>query len=86
MGKRNKRAGIDLLDSDLVEQLDHVISLTKENQSVVLRMAIRAGLPIVAARHQVPRPEGYFANAYPRSKDRQELKTAMAKVSQKRRR
>jgi hypothetical protein len=42
-----------------------------------LRLAIRAGLPIIANRFQAPRPEGYFADAYKRMpEERIELEEA----------
>ena len=39
----------------------------------------RAGLAVLTARFQAPRPEGYFAEAYPLPKDRLELEAAMAR-------
>jgi hypothetical protein len=74
------RTTVDL-DKDLALQLKQVVSLTKQNPATVLRQAIRAGLPVVA-RFQSLRPEGYFADAYPRPKDRQELEAAMARIKQ----
>lgn len=74
------------LDEELDGELNQVVSLTKEKKATVIRQALRAGLPVVANRFQAPRPEGYFADAYPRPKDRQELQEAMAKVPQRRRR
>jgi len=52
------------LDNELEAQLSAVASLTKEKMAVVIRQALRAGLPIVANRFQSPRPEGYFADMY----------------------
>ena len=75
------RTMIDL-DKDLALELKHVASRTKQKRAAVLRQAIRAGLPVVAERFQPPRPEGYFADVYPRPKDRLELEAAMAKVKQ----
>ena len=37
-----------------------------------------------AYRKLPPRPDGYFADAYPRPKERRDLKAAMAKVKQRR--
>jgi hypothetical protein len=46
-----------------------------------LRMAIRAGLPVVAGRFQAPRPEGYFAKDYEQvPTDQVELEKAFSKV------
>jgi hypothetical protein len=71
------------LDKELEKELKHVVSLTKEKPATIIRHALRAGLPVVANRFQVPRPEGYFASDYPRPKDRLELEAAMAKVKQR---
>ena len=71
------------LDRELDCELKQVVSLTKEKPATVIRHALRAGLPVVASRFQVPRPEGYFASDYPLPKDRQELEAAMAKMKQR---
>ena len=71
------------LDRELDSELKQVVSLTKEKPATVIRQALRAGLPLVASRHQTPRPEGYFTDAYPRPKDRLKLEAAMAKVKQR---
>ena len=71
------------LDKELARDLDQVISLTKEKPAVVIRQAIRAGLPVVANRFAAPRPEGYFASDYPLPKERLQLEPAMAKVKQR---
>ena len=71
------------LDKDLAGELDHVVSLTKEEPAVVIRQAIRAGLPVVANRFAAPRPEGYFADAYKPNVERQRLEKAMLKVRQR---
>ena len=69
------------LDDELAAEVNRTVSLTREKPSTVLRMAIRAGLPIVANRHQAPRPEGYFAEAYRKyPKERLRLEEAFAKV------
>jgi hypothetical protein len=52
------------LDKELEAELSAVVSLTKEKAAVVIRQALRAGLPAVANRFQAPRPEGYFAEMY----------------------
>ena len=79
------RRTIDL-DKELARELDRVVSLTKEKPAVVIRHALRAGLPVVANRFQAPRPAGYFADSYPRPEDRQALQAAMLKVPQRRKR
>src|SRR5206468_557098 len=71
------------LDNELARDLDRVVGLTKEKPAVVIRQAIRAGLPVVANRYAAPRPEGYFASDYPLPKDRLQLEAAMAKVKQR---
>jgi hypothetical protein len=57
------RTSIDL-DPELERELAHVQSLTREKQATIIRLALRAGLPVVLNRFQTPRPEGYFADAY----------------------
>ena len=71
------------LDDELISEVEKTSSLVGESQAIILRMAIRAGLPVVANRFQAPRAEGYFADAYPQSKERIELENAMAKARQK---
>jgi hypothetical protein len=71
------------LDEDLTAEVDKVVDLIKEKPATVLRMAIRAGLPLVAVRHQSPRPEGYFSDAYRKAPaERLALEEAMGKVKQ----
>ena len=71
------------LDPDTQAEVERTVELIREKPATVLRMAIRAGLPIVANRHQVVRPEGYFSDAYPLPKDRRELEAAMSDVHQR---
>jgi hypothetical protein len=52
------------LDPELAAELERTVCLVREKPATVLRLALRAGLPLVANRHQAPRPEGYFAEAY----------------------
>ena len=59
-------------------RVDKTSSLIREKPATVIRLAIRAGLPVVANRFQSPRPEGYFADDYPLSKDRLALEAAMS--------
>ena len=67
------------LDRELSAEVKRTAKLIKEKPAMVLRMAIRAGLPVVANRHQAPRPEGYFAKAYAsRPKEQIELEEAFA--------
>ncbi len=68
------------LDAELENTLSDVVSLTKEKPAVVIRQALRAGLPGVAGRFQSPRPAGYFAEDYGPDKERLELESAMSKV------
>jgi Arc/MetJ family transcription regulator len=68
------------LDDELAAEVRNAVSLTREKPATVLRMALRAGLPLVASRFQAPRPEGYFADAYRNyPKQRLEFEAAMAK-------
>ncbi len=57
------KTSIDL-DDELAAEVKETVSVTREKPATVLRMAIRAGLPVVRNRLQAPRPEGYFAAAY----------------------
>jgi hypothetical protein len=75
------RTTIDLFEEDEKELL-RTLELVREKQATVLRMAIRAGLPLVAARFQAARPEGYFADAYKSNPERERLESATAKVKQ----
>jgi hypothetical protein len=76
------RTSIDI-DSELEKELAHATSITREKKATLIRLALRAGLPVVINRFQSPRPEGYFADEYPLPKDRLELEAAMAKVKQR---
>ncbi|MGD1085780.1 MAG: hypothetical protein ABSA47_13670 [Verrucomicrobiota bacterium] len=71
------------LDVELETELAEVVTLTKEKSAVVIRQALRAGLPTVANRFQAPRPAGYFADDYGQDSDRVALETAMSKVRQR---
>jgi hypothetical protein len=71
------------LDSELESNLAEVVSLTKEKPAVIIRQALRAGLPAVANRFQAPRPEGYFTDDYRTGGKRIELESAMSNVKQK---
>ncbi len=71
------------LDDELETELSGVVRLMKEKPAVVIRQALRAGLPSVANRFQSPRPAGYFADDYGPDKERLTLESAMSKVSQK---
>lgn len=70
------------LDAELESELSGVVSLTREKPAVIIRQALRAGLPTVANRFQSPRPPGYFAGDYGPDKERVALETAMSKVRQ----
>jgi hypothetical protein len=52
------------LDEQTSRQVAETVSLVGEEQETVLRMAIRAGLPLLRSSFEGPRPEGYFASAY----------------------
>ncbi len=71
------------LDNELENELSDVVSLTREKAAVVIRQALRAGLPAVANRFQAPRPIGYFADDYGADKERVALESAMGKIRQK---
>jgi hypothetical protein len=69
------------LDEETAKEVGKTVSLIREDTATVLRMAIRAGLPIVASRFQAPRPEGYFAGDYNRIRPEQsELETHFSKM------
>lgn len=70
------------LDEELAVEVKKTSSLVGEDQATILRMAIRAGLPVVANRFQPPRPEGYFADDYPLPDDRLALEEAMSRMPQ----
>lgn len=70
------------LDDQLAAEVARTGSLIHENPDTVLRLAIRAGLPLVASRFESQRPEGYFADDYPLPEDRLELESAMTKTNQ----
>lgn len=71
------------LDVELETELAEVVSLTKEKSAVVIRQALRAGLPTVANRFRAPRPAGYFADDYGTDPERLALEAAQRKVRQK---
>jgi hypothetical protein len=71
------------LGRDLSKEVDHTAALVREKRATVIRLAIRAGLPLVASRFQAPRPEGYFADAYPLPKERRGLEAAMSRQKQR---
>ena len=69
------------LDEEMALELERTVSLVREDTATVLRMAIRAGLPVVAGRFQAPRPEGYFAKDYEDVRSEQaELEKGFSKV------
>jgi hypothetical protein len=71
------------LDKEMESELERAVDRIKEKPATVLRLAIRAGLPLVAGRFQAPRPEGYFADAYPQPNERRELEAAMGRAKQR---
>ena len=52
------------LDEETAVELERTVSLVREDRATVLRMAIRAGLLVVAGRFQAARPDGFFARDY----------------------
>jgi hypothetical protein len=76
------RRSLDL-DAELETQLSDVVSLTKEKPAVVIRQALRAGLPTIANRFQSPRPAAYVADDYGPDKERVALESAMSQIRQK---
>jgi len=74
------RASITI-DRDLDKDLQQATSLTREKRSTLIRLALRAGLPVVVNRFQSPRPEGYFAEDYAKADpERVKLENAYAKA------
>ena len=70
------------LDEELASQVRETVSLTREKQATILRMAIRAGLTIVRNRLQGERPKDYFADTYRHWPDeRLNFEAAMAKAT-----
>ena len=76
------RTSVDI-DRELEKELAHATSITREKKATLIRLALRAGLPVVVNRYQAPRPDGYFTSDYPLPKDRLELEAAMAKIKVK---
>jgi hypothetical protein len=69
------------LDEETAKEVHRTVSLVREDTATVLRMAIRAGLPIVANRFQAPRPEGFFEEAYKKVRPEQiSLENAFAQM------
>lgn len=69
------------LDDETAREVDRTVSLIREDSATVLRMAIRAGLPVIASRFQAPRPEGYFAEDYKKVRPEQaRLEEALSKM------
>ncbi len=70
------------LDDELQAAVDDAASLIRQNTATVLRMAIRAGLPLVTSRFQENRPPGYFGEDYPLPDEWIALEQAMAEAPQ----
>lgn len=70
------------LDEELRGEVAKAGKLVKVSEDAVIRMALRAGLPLVTNRGQTHRPEGYFADAYPQPDERLALEEAMAEQPQ----
>jgi hypothetical protein len=73
------------LDRDLAKELNKAESLTREKKSNLIRLALRAGLPVVVHRFQAPRPEGFFADDYAKA-DPERVRTENAYVKSLRQR
>jgi Arc/MetJ family transcription regulator len=52
------------LDEELAAEVERAVELIREKPATVIRLAIRAGLPVIANRFQTPHPEGYFETDY----------------------
>ena len=76
------KSSVELTD-ELSAEVDKTAELVGEKRATVLRLAIRAGLPMVSSRFQAPRPEGYFADCYkgPEAKERARFEEAMQKAT-----
>lgn len=74
------KTSIDL-DDELAAEVEKAVSLIGEKPATVVRLAIRAGLPVISNRFQAPRPEGYFAGDY-KNTERVSFEKAMGKIKQ----
>lgn len=73
-----------ILDDELSAEVDRVIPLVGEAPATVLRMLVRAGIPVIESQFQKPRPEGYFDRAYEDYPgERAALEEAAAKANQR---
>ena len=71
------------LDEDLAAEIDQAATLVQEKPAVVIRPALRAGLPAVTNRFHAARPYGYFADAY-KNTSRVRLENAHGKALRQR--
>ncbi len=71
------KTSIDL-DDALVKDLNRAVSMIGEKPATVLRLAIRAGLPVIEGRFQSPRPDGYFKHVY-EDKEREQFENSLGK-------
>jgi Arc/MetJ family transcription regulator len=71
------------LDEDLAAEIEQAASLIREKSAVVMRLALRAGLPAVTSRLQSARPPGYLAQAYQQTR-RAPLENAHGKALRQR--
>ena len=55
---------VEELEGELQKELHQAMTLTREKQSTIIRLALRCGLPLVLNRFQAPAPEGTFAEDY----------------------
>ena len=71
------------LDDELAGQVKRASSQVGKDEATVLRLAIRAGLPLVATPVPATRPEGYFAADYEKmSAERVAFEEAMGQQPQ----
>lgn len=70
------------LEDELAAAVARTGSLIHEQPGTVMRLAIQAGLPLVASRAGAPRPEGYFASDYPLPEEWRQLEAGMAQAPQ----
>jgi hypothetical protein len=68
------------LDEATMAEVETTATLIREKPATIIRLAVRAGLPLVANRFQAPRPEGYFADAYKKGA-RVDFEEAMGKAT-----
>lgn len=71
------KTSIEIDDATMAE-VESTAALVREKPATIIRLAVRAGLPVIANRFQAARPEGYFSDAY-KNGARAEFEDTMAK-------